>query len=172
MCLRTATRANIQTVFLVRKNDVKRGCAMLLPLFNILLCILLNQIMFAHLLNSFLFPLQLPLDIQKRTIEAILEKVTRSNLCLICDVQFADKAAVEHHYLNVHHTGTFACKVFGCMKVEKTNGDLRMHHCLWHPELVASRKLLPVSDQREHLLFCVDLMFSPLNVAKPNDFHV
>lgn len=102
--------------------------------------------LFAHLLNFFLFPLKLPLDIQKRTTDAILEKVTRSNLCLICNVQFADKTAVEHHYLNVHHTSTFACKVFGCQKVEKTNGDLRMHHCLWHPELMTSKHSLPVSN--------------------------
>lgn len=82
---------------------------------------------------------------ENRAIQAILKKVTRSNLCLICDIKFVNEIAVRRHYLNVHHVGTFACKVFGCKQVERTNGDLRKHYCLWHWELMSRKFLLPVS---------------------------
>lgn len=112
---------------------------------------------------SFLFSFFCFQFIQNRTIQAILKKITQSNLCLICNVQFANEIAVQHHFLNVHHTGTFACKVFGCTHVEKTNGDLRMHHCLWHSELVSSNFSLPVSVSNEIALnviffYCVGII--------------
>lgn len=89
--------------------------------------------------------------------KAILQKVSRANLCLICDVQFGDETAMEHHYLNVHHVGNFACKVNRCGKVEKTNGDLRMHHCLWHLESTSSSVSLPVSSNASHYCFVLAL---------------
>lgn len=91
---------------------------------------------------------QLTQSTENRSIQAILKKVTRSNLCLICDVHFINEIAVQQHYLNVHHTGTFVCKVFGCTQSEKTNGDLRLHYCLWHSELMPPNFSLPVSSYR------------------------
>lgn len=79
-----------------------------------------------------------------REIYAVLKKVTRLDWCLICDVKLSNQTDVLMHFLNVHQKGQFACNSFGCTHVADTNGDLRMHHLLWHSEMSSSTILLPV----------------------------
>lgn len=78
------------------------------------------------------------------SIEQQLEKVIKSNWCLICENKFTDGKAARNHFLNVHHKGVFACKMLGCNYIVNTNGDLRMHHLLWHSDAQSQNCQLPV----------------------------
>lgn len=73
-----------------------------------------------------------------------LKKVTKSNRCLICELDFPDDIAVHNHFIDIHQKGVFLCKITGCNFVANTNGDLRMHCLIWHSDHFSSSITLPV----------------------------
>lgn len=73
-----------------------------------------------------------------------MDKVTKLNRCLICEVTFPDNVTVHNHFLNVHQKGTFLCNISGCNYVANTNGDLRMHCLIWHLSHYSLDVKLPV----------------------------
>lgn len=81
-----------------------------------------------------------------QTVQQQLQKVIKSNWCLICGINLSNKIAAKNHFMNIHHEGVFACKILGCHYVAKTNGDLRMHHLLWHSNEQAQNIRQPVSS--------------------------